>query len=100
MIFGLVVTNALLAQSSFRMDDLAQRIESLSERQLELTRQDATLSAPGRIAAWARRHGMRLPDVIHILHVPSGRAAPAGVPDATDLQAMRLVVRAVMEAGL
>ncbi len=91
LILGVVTMNALLAQSSFRIDDLTQRIGDLSQQYLQLTRLQATLSAPGRIAAWAHRHGMRLPDDIHILHVPGrGRAAPAGVPDRPDPQELAL----------
>ena len=82
MVLGLVALNALLAQSSFRVDDLEQRVGVLTQENLELTRQQATLSAPGRIAAWARSHGMRLPDEIRFLHVPAARtAAPAGAAD-------------------
>lgn len=82
MVLGLVALNALLAQSSFRVDDLEQRVGVLTQANLELTRQQAALSAPGRIAAWARSHGMRLPDEIRFLHVPTARtAAPAGAAD-------------------
>lgn len=82
MVLGFVALNALLAQSSFRVDDLEQRVGVLTQENLELTRQQAALSAPGRIAAWARSHGMRLPDEIRFLHVPAARtAAPAGAAD-------------------
>jgi hypothetical protein len=82
MVLGLVALNALLAQSSFRVDDLEQRVGVLTQENVELTRQQAALSAPGRIAAWARSHGMRLPDEIRFLHVPAARpAAPAGAAD-------------------
>ncbi|MEW6060122.1 MAG: hypothetical protein AB1551_08305 [Actinomycetota bacterium] len=82
MILGLVTLNALLAQSSFRIEDLEQRISVLSQENLELTHKQATLSAPGRIAAWARRHDMRLPDEIQFLHVSRAvPAAPAGAAD-------------------
>ena len=38
---------------------------------------------PDRIAAWAARHGMRLPDEIRILHVPGGRGGSGrGGPSA------------------
>jgi cell division protein FtsL len=79
MLFGIVVLNALLAQTSFRIDQAERRIEELSQEHLALEREQATLSAPGRIAAWASRHGMRLPDDIRILHAPGvGSADPAG----------------------
>lgn len=82
MVLGLVALNALLAQSSFRVDDLEQRVGVLTQQNLELTRQQAALSAPGRIAAWARSHGMRLPDEIRFLHVPAASTtAPAGAAD-------------------
>lgn len=79
MVFGIVVLHVLLAQTSFRIDRAERAIEELSHEHLTLVREQATLSAPGRIAAWARRHGMRLPDDIRILHAPGdGSADPAG----------------------
>jgi cell division protein FtsL len=79
MVFGIVVVNVLLAQTSFRIGDAERRLEELSEDNLELVREQAALSAPGRISAWASRHGMRLPDDIRILHAPgSGSVEPAG----------------------
>jgi hypothetical protein len=79
MVFGIVVVNVLLAQTSFRTGEAEQRLEELSREHLELVSEQASLSAPGRIAAWASRHGMRLPDDIRILHASGGRRAdPAG----------------------
>jgi cell division protein FtsL len=79
MVFGIVVLHVLLAQTSFRIDRAERAIEELSREHVSLIREQATLSAPGRIAAWARRHGMRLPDDIRILHVPGvDPADPAG----------------------
>ena len=79
MVFGIVVVNVLLAQTSFRIGEAERHLEELSEDHLELVREQATLSAPGRISAWANRHGMRLPDDIRILHVPgSGPVEPTG----------------------
>ena len=75
MVFGIVVLHVLLAQTSFRIDRAERAIEELSDEHLTLVREQATLSAPGRIAAWARRHGMRLPDDIRILHARSPCAA-------------------------
>lgn len=83
MILGLTALSALLAQSSFHVDDLENRIAALSQDNVELTRLQAALSAPGRIAAWARSHGMRLPDDVRFLHVPAaGSTGPAGAADA------------------
>jgi cell division protein FtsL len=96
MILGLVSLNALLAQRSFRIDDLRGRIAVLSQEQLELRHEQATLSAPGRIAEWAHRHGMRLPDDIRSLHMPSkgATAAPAGAADL-DLKTLKEALEAV-----
>lgn len=79
MILGIVSLNVLLAQTSFRIDAVERRIADLSREQVDLVRRQATLSAPGRIADWAARHGMRLPDDIRSLHAPSDpHEAPAG----------------------
>jgi len=79
MVLGFVSLNALLAQTSFRIDEAERRIEALTTERLDLVHQQATLSAPGRIAAWARRNGMRLPDDIRFLHASGDQqTAPAG----------------------
>ena len=78
MVFGIVVLHVLLAQQSFRIDAAEQRVEALGAQHLDLVRAQATLSAPGRIAGWATRHGMRLPDDIRILRAPNGSPDRAG----------------------
>jgi cell division protein FtsL len=85
MVLGLASLNALLAKASFRVDDLSSRIDELEAEHLELAREQAQLSAPGRIAEWARRNGMRLPDDIPLLHAPDASStAPAGDADASE----------------
>jgi cell division protein FtsL len=78
MVLALVSLKALLAQQSFAVDDLSNRIDALEGQHLELVSEQAQLSAPGRIADWARRNGMRLPDDIRLLHAPDASTAPAG----------------------
>lgn len=79
MLFAIVVLHVLVAQRSFRIDAAEQRIQTLSTAHLDLLRTQATLSAPGRIATWATRHGMRLPDSIRILRAPKAASdGPAG----------------------
>lgn len=79
MLLGIAGLNALLAQQAFRLGEVEQRIASLATEHQELVHERARLSAPGRIAAWARRMGMRLPDDIRPLHTPGeDQAAPAG----------------------
>ncbi len=84
MVLGILVLNVLLAQQSLRIDEAERRIEALAAEHLELVEEQATLSAPGRIAAWASRHGMRLPDDIRILRAPNGPADPAGADPVAD----------------
>ncbi len=85
MVLALVSLNAVLAKASFRADDLSQRIERLQAQRLELTSEQAQLSAPGRIYDWARRNGMRLPDDIRLLHAPDASTKdPAGVADPSE----------------
>jgi cell division protein FtsL len=78
IVLGIVSLNVLVAQTSFRIDTAEQRVAELSRERVDLQRRQATLSAPGRIADWAARHGMRLPDDIRSLHAPSDPSAPAG----------------------
>jgi cell division protein FtsL len=86
MVLGIVSLNALLAQTSFRIDETERRIEELSRENLQLVHEQAKLSAPGRIADWASRNGMRLPDDIRFLHASGDRqAAPAGAADILSL---------------
>ncbi len=82
MVFGIAGLNALLAQQSLRIEEIERRIASLDLEHRELVHEQARLSAPGRIAAWARRNGMRLPDDIRPLHsFGEDQAAPTGVAD-------------------
>jgi len=88
VLFGIVTLNVLLAQASFRATEAELRLEALSEEHRALVREQANLSAPDRIASWAARHNMRLPDDIQILHVMGGlesdpaRAGTAGISAA------------------
>ncbi len=107
-VLGLVSLSALLAQNQFRIERLSNRIETLGERNGALQREAAQLSAPGRVATWARRNGMRLPDDPHILHVGgAGSDDPAGAGITVDvaglasgmLDAEALAVRSALEGA-
>jgi outer membrane murein-binding lipoprotein Lpp len=72
LVLGLTTLNAMVSQSSFRLDDLSARVDRLSKeadrKQLDVAR----LSAPGRIAAAAHRLGLHLPEpgAVQVIHVP------------------------------
>ena len=81
MVLGLVALQALLAQESFRIDDLQSRVTYLTQLHQEAGLAVARLSSPSRIATEARDVGMGLPaDGIQVLHVPTGPPAPKPGP--------------------
>lgn len=77
MVIAIVTLNALLAQASFRLQELERTISGLSERQLALEYGVARLSSPGRLAEWASDHGMELPGPgqVHLLRVGEARGS-------------------------
>lgn len=87
LVVGIVTLQALVSQSSFRMQDLQAHAKALQQRYGEQTLKVAQLSAPERIAAAARHAGLVLPDPsqVYTLHVRAARDArghPAGSTDA------------------
>lgn len=72
LLFAAVALQVLAAQTSLDIDAANDRIERLADEQRELLRQQATLSAPGRIAGWASAHGMELATGVRILTSPAG----------------------------
>jgi cell division protein FtsL len=83
LIAGVAGLQALVSQSSFRMDDLGQRIHQLDERQGELRLQAAELSSSKGIAKEAKRLGLQLPGPPIVLKVPhrgGGHAAAGSTP--------------------
>jgi cell division protein FtsL len=73
MILGLVALNAVLAQTSFRIDDLTTHVTDLTNRNAELRKSVAVRSAPEKVAAWAQKNGFQTPDPhdVHVLHPPT-----------------------------
>jgi cell division protein FtsL len=69
MVLGVVTLQAMVAESSFRMQDLARRGAELRQDQGELRLKVAELSSPGRIAKEARRLGLHLPEDVQTLRV-------------------------------
>ncbi|MFN2543131.1 MAG: hypothetical protein ABR600_00980 [Actinomycetota bacterium] len=71
MVLGLVALNALLAQASFKIDDLQQRVDELSQAYDQRSYDAARLASPERI--WQAAHDIGLvPPAggIQVLHVP------------------------------
>lgn len=77
LVVGIVSLQALVSQTSFRMQDLQVRAKALQQHYGEQTLTVARLSAPERIATSAHRAGLQLPDPsqVHTLHV---RASSGG----------------------
>src|SRR5947208_15018331 len=81
MVLGLVALQALLAQESFKIDDLQSKLTYLTQLNQEEGLAVARLSSPSRIATEARDAGMGLPaDGIQVLHVPTGPPGPKPGP--------------------
>jgi cell division protein FtsL len=74
LVVGVVTVQALVSQSSFRMEELQKKNTALEGSYGELRLRVAELSSPERIAKEARRLGLRLPGEVQTLYV-------AGVPD-------------------
>jgi len=93
LLVGIVTLQALVSQTSFRMQDLQARTHTLQLQYGQLKAQTASLSAPARIAAAARRQGMVLPDAsqVQTLRVPgltpaASKSARAVVPPSAALK--------------
>jgi hypothetical protein len=70
LVIGTVTLNALAVQTTYHMHLYQQVVNDLSAQQVQLTNQQASLSAPGRVAAWARANGMVQPGSGHTVVLP------------------------------
>jgi cell division protein FtsL len=61
LVVGVVSAQALVSQTSFRMEDLDRRANSLQHEYGQLRLDVASLSSPARIAHEARKLGLRVP---------------------------------------
>ena len=82
---------AMVSQTSFRMEQMTRQNSQLQQSYGELKLQVARLSAPGRIAQEARRLGLRLPKggSVHLLEVAGARGGqpePVAQPAAFALK--------------
>jgi hypothetical protein len=69
LVVGVVSLSALIVRSSFRVDALQASLTTLQADHEDLAIDVVTLSAPSRIAAWARDRGMVRADEVHVLRV-------------------------------
>jgi len=85
LVMALVALNAMLVQTTYRMQTVRQEVSDLSQAQVQLSDQVASLSSPQTVARWARQHGLTMPlpgDTI-ILPVPGVASASNPAPGAT-----------------
>jgi cell division protein FtsL len=68
-VVGVVSISALLVRASFAEQALRAELHGLSEAHQGLIREVVTLSAPSRVAAWARDEGMVVADDVVVLRV-------------------------------
>jgi outer membrane murein-binding lipoprotein Lpp len=71
LVLGLVTLNAMVAQSSFSVDDLSAKVQQLQQDARVKRLQVAHLTAPEQIAAAAERIGLHLPapGAVQVIHV-------------------------------
>ena len=74
VILGLVSLNALLAQNSFRIAELTDRVDQLSKIHDDRVLEVADLSTPSRILGEAESLGMEIPKRTVVLRIPGARA--------------------------
>ena len=78
LVVGVVALNALFAQTAFAVHSMQTHVAALDEQHDVLATDAAQLSSPSRIATWAERYQMVLPDNVVILRVPHFGRTPSG----------------------
>jgi cell division protein FtsL len=72
LVVGVVSISAFLVRASFRVEEVRRSIAALQAEHDRLATDVVTLSAPSRIAEWARSHGMVRADDVQVLRVRVG----------------------------
>lgn len=67
VLFGVVATEALLANRSMRIEAARAHLADLRSEHQRLLEREAELSAPARIAAWAEANGMTLATDVRVI---------------------------------
>jgi cell division protein FtsL len=74
MILGIASLSALFVQASFQIEDLRSAVSTLEQQHETLREQVAADSSPQRVMQWARARGMRMPDRVVIVHLPTSES--------------------------
>jgi len=76
IVVGIVALNAMVVNTTYRMETAQQALDDLQEQQAALSIDAATLSAPSHIEEWAKSQWMVRPDPqnVVVLKVPGGGA--------------------------
>ena len=69
IVVGVVALNAMVVNTTYRIEDARQTLDDLQVQQGSLNKEVATLSAPSTIAEWAAARGMVDPRDVVILPV-------------------------------
>ena len=69
IVVGIVALNAMVVNTTYRMESAQQELDDLSSQQKSLSTEVARLSSPSRIADWAATQKMVMPDDVVILRV-------------------------------
>ena len=80
LVLGVVALNALVVNTTYRLEAVEQRQRAAAESGASLEVQVAHQSSPSRISQWASAHGMVLPDsdAVVPLQVAGLRVGDAG----------------------
>lgn len=80
LVLGVVALNALVVNTTYRLEAVEQRQRAAAESGASLEVQVAHQSSPSRISRWASAHGMVLPDsdAVVPLQVAGPRVGDAG----------------------
>lgn len=81
IVVSLVSVSALVVETGFGIDRTEERIAELLDEGERLRRDVAMMSAPGRVASWARRGGLVMPEEVVVLQVPGGASEASDRPE-------------------
>lgn len=81
IVVSLVSVSAFVVETGFGIDRTEARIAELLDEGERLRRDVAEMSAPGRVARWAKRSGLVMPEEVVVLQVPGGASGASDRPE-------------------